>query len=72
MLMVRVFYVDKKQICCSQNRAELLLACVIVNQDVWCFCLSVCNVLFLSLSTAGSTHWLSMSTYGTLYVNNHL
>ena len=65
MLMVRVFYVEKNQICCSQNRAELLLACVIVNQDVWCFCLSVCNVLFLSLSTAGSTHWLSMSTYGT-------
>lgn len=26
---------------------------------------SVCNVLFLSLSRAGSIHWLSMSTYGT-------
>lgn len=67
MLMVRIFYVEKKtkQICYRQNRAELL-ACIIVNQDqdVWCFCLQ-CAMSFSSLSSAGSTQWLSMPTYGT-------
>lgn len=53
MLMVRIFYVEKKQICCRQNRAELL-ACVNVNQDqdVWCFCLQCAmsfSFLFLAL-----------------------
>ena len=49
MLMVKIFYVEKKQICYRENRAELL-ACVIVNQDqdVWCFCLQ-CAMSFSSL-----------------------
>lgn len=72
MLMVRVFYVEKKQTCCSQNRAELLLACVIVNQDVWCFCLQCAmsfSSLFLPLVVLIGYLCPLM---GLLYVNNHL
>ena len=74
MLMVRIFYVEKKtkQVCYRQNRAELL-ACIIVNQDqdVWCFAFSVQCPFPLFLALVVLIGYLC-PLMGLLYVNIHL